>query len=121
ASARLDDVMNWVPARLSTVVIAITTGTIHQISQARQDAKLHRSPNAGWPETAMALALGVSLAGPRSYDGCLQYFPWVNDRGLKDIGSAEIDQSILVLWRAWIGIVMLVLIAKVLLNLPGMI
>jgi len=72
ASARLDDLVNLIPARLSGLVIAIaapiaggTTGTALRVMW--RDAAKHRSPNAGWPESATAGALGLALAGPRRY------------------------------------------------------
>lgn len=100
AAARLDDVLNWIPARLTALLIAMVGG-VTDVTAIRSDAHLHRSPNAGWPEAAMARALNVALSGPRSYDGQMQDFPWVNSTGDKNIGSAEIDAATNVLWRAW--------------------
>ena len=68
AAARLDDVLNVIPARLTAGLIALTHG-LRGWKAIAADARLHRSPNAGWPEAAMARALGVALSGPRSYDG----------------------------------------------------
>jgi adenosylcobinamide-phosphate synthase len=74
AAARLDDLVNTIPARLSGTLIAFA-GLAAGGSPARalhvmwRDAPRHRSPNAGWPESAMAAGLGVALAGPRSYAG----------------------------------------------------
>ncbi len=101
AAARLDDVLNWVPARITAVLIALPSGVLPHWSAIRADAALHRSPNAGWPEAAMARALGVALAGPRAYDGVMQSFAWVNGTGLKTIGAAEIDACVMRLWQAW--------------------
>jgi adenosylcobinamide-phosphate synthase len=72
AAARLDDVLNVVPARLAAFLIALAawaTGGSFQSAwlTVRLDASQHRSPNAGWPEAAMAGALGLALGGPRSY------------------------------------------------------
>jgi len=72
AAARLDDLVNLVPARLSALLLAsaapIAGGTIsNSLRVVKRDASKHRSPNAGWPESAMAGALGVALAGPRRY------------------------------------------------------
>jgi adenosylcobinamide-phosphate synthase len=72
AAARLDDVLNLVPARLGAFLIALSAaaagGSFQQAwKAARRDAPKHRSPNAGWPEAAMAGALGVALGGPRRY------------------------------------------------------
>src|SRR5690606_22570742 len=72
ASARLDDVVNWVPARLTALLLAVAAfGTRgadagRAWSTALRDARKHQSPNAGWPEAAMAGALGFSLGGPRA-------------------------------------------------------
>ena len=100
AAARLDDVLNVIPARLTAGLIALTHGLFSWKALAA-DARLHRSPNAGWPEAAMARALGVALAGPRSYDGAMRYFPYVNGFGQKAIGPQEVEAACSALWRAW--------------------
>ena len=100
ASARLDDVLNWIPARLTAVLIAVTHGWFDS-RPIRRDAVLHRSPNAGWPEAAMAVVLNVSLSGPRSYHGERRDYPYVWPEGRRDIGPDEIDAAVLALWRAW--------------------
>lgn len=100
AAARLDDVLNWVPARLTAALIALSHGRLAATSILR-DARLHRSPNAGWPEAAMAVVLDVALSGPRAYDGRMQAFPWVWPEGRRDASPADIDASVAALWRAW--------------------
>ncbi|MCC6914953.1 MAG: cobalamin biosynthesis protein CobD [Rhodospirillaceae bacterium] len=67
ATARTDDVMNWLPARLAGALVALAGGGGWRAMAA--DARKHASPNAGWPEAAMAGALGVQLGGPVTYDG----------------------------------------------------
>ena len=74
AAARLDDLLNLPASRLSALLIiaaAVTTGTSASAAwhAVRRDARHHRSPNAGYPEAAMAGALGLALAGPRIYAG----------------------------------------------------
>ena len=101
AAARLDDVLNWIPARLTALLIALSHGLIHGWSDIRADARQHRSPNAGWPEAAMARVLNVALAGPRVYDGALRDLAFVYAAGRHEIGADEIDQAIAALWRAW--------------------
>lgn len=101
AAARLDDVMNWVPARLTALLIALPGGVVRNWPVIMADARLHRSPNAGWPEAAMAQANDVALAGPRSYDGAMQSFAWVNESGKRDLGPSDIDAAITRLWQAW--------------------
>jgi adenosylcobinamide-phosphate synthase len=83
ASARLDDVMNLVPARISGLLLsgaaALVPGTDAPsgLRTMLRDSRLHRSPNAGWPEAAMAGALGLALAGPRRYPGLVVNDPWI--------------------------------------------
>lgn len=101
AAARLDDVLNWVPARITACLIALAFWSGRAVDVVRQDAGLHRSPNAGWPEAAMAGVLDVALSGPRSYHGQSRDFPWVNGSGERQIGVAEIERAISVLWRVW--------------------
>lgn len=67
AAARTDDLMNLIPARLAGALIALVAGRGWRVML--RDAAKHASPNSGWPESAMAGALGVRLGGPVSYDG----------------------------------------------------
>lgn len=100
AAARLDDVLNYVPARLTALVMALAFGRIEPRGIA-YDAAQHRSVNAGWPEAAMARVLGISLAGPRSYEGTLRPFPWINKEGRTDVNAQDISRCVTVLWRTW--------------------
>jgi adenosylcobinamide-phosphate synthase len=101
AAAKFDDVLNWIPARLTAFLIWSVAEQKASWRDIIDDAALHRSPNAGWPEAAMAPALGVSLSGPRSYDGAHEEFPWVNPDGDKDAGPNDVDSAIGLLWKAW--------------------
>lgn len=101
AAARLDDVLNWVPARLSVGLLWLATGAPRGWHGLVADARRHRSPNAGWPEAAMARALDVALSGPRSYHGSMKELPFVNETGNKTPGPAGIDRAVTILWRAW--------------------
>ncbi len=58
------------------------------------DAGKHRSPNAGWPEAAMAAALGLALAGPRRYAGILVSDPFVNERGRHAATPGDIRRAL---------------------------
>ncbi len=75
AAARLDDLVNLPASRLSALLLVLAAAICRGASAADawtavwRDARHHRSPNAGWPEAAMAGALGLSLAGPRVYGG----------------------------------------------------
>lgn len=79
ASARIDDLVNLIPARLTGLLFAICSARPGAaFATMRADARRHRSPNAGWPEAAMAGALGVRLSGPRVYGDRVAQEPWVN-------------------------------------------
>jgi len=81
AAARIDDLANLVPARLTGVLFALVSarpGPALRVMIA--DARRHRSPNAGWPEAAFAGALGVRLSGPRAYADRVANEPWLNGR-----------------------------------------
>ncbi len=85
AAARTDDIANLVPARMAGALICIAGGSGWRIMA--RDATKHASPNAGWPEAAMAGALGLRLAGPIAYDGVVQDKPWIGE------GRAEADAN----------------------------
>lgn len=110
ASARLDDVVNWMPARLTALLFVLAAFLMPGASPsraaeaARRDAGKHNSPNAGWPEAALAGALGFALGGPRSYEGKVVDLP-VMGSGTSDLGPAEI-RSALRLYDAMLNITM---------------
>ncbi|MEL6531745.1 MAG: adenosylcobinamide-phosphate synthase CbiB [Pseudomonadota bacterium] len=101
AAARLDDLLNWIPARLSAALIAICHGSGAAWRAAVMDGPKHRSPNAGWPEAAMARVLNIALSGPRHYHGQREDHPFVHPSGARDIGPEEIDAACAVIWRCW--------------------
>ena len=101
AAARTDDLLNWIPARLTALGLAAVSGTLRAWPAIARDARRHRSPNAGWPEAAAARALGVALSGPRSYAGRRTDEPFVHPEGRRDPGPADIDRAVGLLWRGW--------------------
>jgi len=113
ASARFDDLLNLIPARLTAALIWAVTSRPNP-KQIMQEAPLHRSPNAGWPEAAMAHGLNIALSGPRSYDGALRDYPFVNAAGRHDLGPDDIEQTVRVLWRTWALTLALAVLATVL-------
>jgi adenosylcobinamide-phosphate synthase len=99
AAARLDDVLNFIPARLSGLIIALAVpiagGSIATALRVMmRDARMHRSPNAGWPESAMAAALGLALAGPRRYGATIVDDPFLNAAGRRDAEPADIARAL---------------------------
>jgi adenosylcobinamide-phosphate synthase len=85
AAARLDDLLNLIPARLAGLLLAAAAAILPNASGGRalavmrRDAGRHRSPNAGWPEAAAAGALGLALGGPRRYGSDSLPEPWLGD------------------------------------------
>ncbi len=95
AAARLDDLVNLIPARLSGLLYVAVAGPHWRAALhcMLRDAGKHRSPNAGWPEAALAGALGVRLSGPRVYDGERTNEPWVND-GAPDPSAMDLGRGL---------------------------
>ena len=85
-AARLDDAANWPAARITGIVLCLVGGGWRVMWR---DARKTISPNAGWPEAAMAGALGVALAGPRTYAGKGVDAPWLGD-GRREATPADI-------------------------------
>ena len=104
-AARLDDVANWLPARLAALLILAAGCSLAGATPAagwramRRDAARHRSVNAGWPEAAMAGCLGLRLAGPRCYGGQLVEDAWMGD-GTPRATPSDIGHALGVLVRA---------------------
>jgi len=96
-AARLDDAVNYLPARLAGLVIAAAATLLPGASGSgawramRRDAPRHRSPNAGWQEAALAGALGLALAGPRVYGGQRIEDHWMGD-GRSDLTAADLGR-----------------------------
>ncbi|KIC39952.1 cobalamin biosynthesis protein CobD [Ruegeria sp. ANG-R] len=101
AAARLDDLLNLIPARLTCLMIVALSGQWASWREISADARRHISPNAGWPEAAMARALDIALAGPRSYDGQMRNLAWVNGNARQNIDAAEVFRASGMLWQVW--------------------
>jgi adenosylcobinamide-phosphate synthase len=117
AAAKLDDVANWIPARLAGLITALAaapsgddpTGALRVMWR---DAGTHASPNAGWPEAAFAGALGLALGGPRDYPGEGTKEHWIGGDGKRKYGPKGIGRGLkLYVWacgvNAGVGIVIL--------------
>ncbi len=99
ATARLDDFFNMVPGRIAGHLIAFVSPLAGGSPMAareimRRDAPRHRSTNAGWPEAAMASALGVTLGGPRRYSGILVDDVYLNATGRREATPADIRRAL---------------------------
>jgi adenosylcobinamide-phosphate synthase len=106
AAARLDDLLNLIPARLSGVLVCAASWILPGADPVGawralwRDAKHHRSPNAGWPEAAFAGALGLAIAGPRVYHGELVDDHWMNEGGRPHAAAPDIRMALRLFVRA---------------------
>ncbi len=119
AAARLDDLVNLPASRLSAALFALAAALLAlprfaplerglcgvspagAVRAIVRDARRHRSPNAGWPEAAMAGALGLKLAGPRSYGGVAVADAYMGD-GRADASSGDIRRALTLAKTAWL-------------------
>jgi adenosylcobinamide-phosphate synthase len=106
AAARFDDLIN-LPASRLTALLIVAAAAILPGMDARaawqavwRDARKHRSPNAGWPEAAMAGALGIALAGPRSYGGVMGDYAFMGEGGRREVAAADIRRALKLFWVA---------------------
>lgn len=100
AAARIDDVANLIPARLTgCLFVMLAPRRSDALACMTRDARRHRSPNAGWPEAAMAGGLGVRLSGPRIYHGSVTNEPWLNEDA-RDPRAADVIEALTVYRRA---------------------
>lgn len=99
AAARLDDLVNLPASRLSGLLFAVAAALDHRedgrnaLRAMWRDASKHQSPNAGWPESALAGALAISLGGPRSYENHLVDLATMGD-GRKDLHVDDIGRGL---------------------------
>ena len=103
AAARIDDLANWIPARITGGLIALASAKPKALQVMRDDASKHRSPNAGWPESAMAGALDIRLSGPRIYDGVPTQDPWLNASG-REVSGPDVGKALVVFRRSMFGL-----------------
>jgi adenosylcobinamide-phosphate synthase len=124
AAARLDDLVNLPASRLSAALIVAAAAVSPGASAANawscvlRDAPRHRSPNAGYPEAAMAGALGLALAGPRVYDGVLLEDA-VMGEGRRQATAADIRAALALYQRADAMLIGLVALAALLVTATG--
>jgi adenosylcobinamide-phosphate synthase len=124
AAARLDDLVNLPASRLSALLIvtaaAVTTGAsaANAWRAVVRDASRHRSPNAGYPEAAMAGALGLALAGPRSYGG-IQVDDAIMGDGRRDATAADIRAALALYRRANALLIGLVALLALIVSVTG--
>jgi len=101
SAAQIDDLANWLPARISSGLISIGAGAlkgaggmINSVKCAFRDAGLHRSPNAGWPEAAMAGGIDIALGGPRIYANEIVSQSYLNAAGERNLEPIHMDLAL---------------------------
>jgi adenosylcobinamide-phosphate synthase len=97
-SARLDDVLNYIPSRITAVIILTLFGNLGKLAQTWHYGALHESPNAGYPIAAMALSLDVSLGGATSYFGKVKEKPYFGD-GKREITAEDVRGALALQWK----------------------
>lgn len=106
AAARFDDLVNLPASRLTALLVVAAAFFVPGADAASawrtvwRDAKKHRSPNAGWPEAAMAGALGLSLAGPRVYGGVTVGDATMGEGGRREANALDIRKALKLYWAA---------------------
>ena len=123
ASARLDDLANYIPARIAGVLIVVASFIINNIWARHRlaptfalkimlrDGKNHSSPNSGFPEAAMAGALGVQLGGPSHYFGKLRTKPTIGEPK-RQLMAGDIKSSVGIMYAASLLAILLVLLLR---------
>jgi len=117
-AAKLDDVLNWAPARITWLVFALAAffGGLFGLQALKTGYSEHHkldSPNSGWPEAALAGGLKVRLLGPTSRFGKLEQNPWIGGSNFKEADVGTIFQGLRLTHLAWLlcwGVVFVVFV-----------
>ncbi|RMG91530.1 MAG: cobalamin biosynthesis protein CobD [Zetaproteobacteria bacterium] len=88
-AARMDDLVSWLPARITAAALLLLAGRMHDWPMLIAQARMHESPNAGWPEASLALAAGIRLGGPVMREGKLDVRP-----GYGPPHAREVDEEV---------------------------
>ena len=120
AAARLDDFVNFFPARLTGLgYIILSSSPRRGYRIIKKDAPNHRSHNAGWAETGFAVALNIRLSGPRNYDGRVTHYSWINQAG-RDPDANDIFRGLVLFNRLiWLNSGLILLSAMFLFSLKA--
>lgn len=92
-AARLDDIANYFPARITAILYILVSGRIAAIRDVMKFAPLHDSPNAGYPESALATILKIRLGGPAVYHGEVKNKAWLGEVS-RDIDDSDFKRAI---------------------------
>ncbi len=106
ASAKLDDIANYIPSRLTAVFIILSAFFLgknykNAFKIMKRDRKKHLSPNSGYPESAAAGAIGISIGGASSYFGRIVVKPTIGDM-LKEADIEDIKRVVMLMYGSWL-------------------
>ena len=108
-AARIDDVANYIPARLTAALMVIfTSSPFHHLAFIRKYGRNHASPNSGYPEAALASILDCQFGGPHKYFGEMFYKPFIGDHD-RELSTADMKTAVRVNRTAEILMVIIVL------------
>lgn len=109
-AARLDDVANFIPARLTALIMLIASNQIEKLKPVFQNGKNHASPNSGYPEAALAAIIGCQFGGPNYYAGKLVQKPFIGEME-RDLNNDDMIRALKVNQLSEIFMLILVIIA----------
>jgi len=114
-AARTDDVANYIPARLTALLMVIVTGRMNLLSFVWENGRRHASPNSGYPEAALAGILNCRFGGPHDYFGERFDKPYIGSNE-RELTTADMLQAISVNRKAELLAVFLILISQYLIH-----
>lgn len=117
--AKADDMFNIIPARITGILMILTSFFRFHVKNGikilKRDRRNHKSPNSGYPESAVSGLLGIELGGSHYYNGILVYKPTIGDK-LVDIERNHIKKTIEIMYRSELGFLAIYIIICFLLN-----
>ena len=111
-AAKMDDVANYLPARLTAALMVITAGRWRLFPFVRKFGPQHASPNSGWPEAALAGILDCRFGGPHYYFGEYFYKPYIGNHE-RALSTADMHRAVTVNRKAEVAMIVLVVAATV--------
>lgn len=108
-AARMDDIANYIPARLTAVMMVLSTGRLSLLRFVWKYGSRHASPNSGYPEAALAGILGCRFGGPHLYFGEMVYKPYIGDC-FRNVNSEDMQTAVRVNRRVELTMVLAVVL-----------
>lgn len=118
-AAKIDDIANYIPARLTAVLMVIVSGKPSLFAFVRKQGRNHASPNSGYPEAALAGILDCRFGGPNSYFGKRVDKPYIGERE-RELTTMDMQRAIEINRRAEIGMLLCVIIVLIVCTFVGL-